>query len=66
MSSTTPGTAITATIAVKTSAAPAELQPRQRVARQRVEEDPPGGHEDRDDDRVARTTAGSPCWKSRS
>ena len=53
MSRTTPGTAIVATIAMVTAPRPRNFRPGQRVARQRVEEDPTGRHEDRDDDGVA-------------
>ena len=52
MSSTTPGTAITARIAVNTRVAAAELQPGQGVAGQRVEEHPADGDEDGHDDGV--------------
>ena len=52
ISSTTPGTAITATIVAKTSAAPTEAQPGERVAGQAVEEDAHEGDAERDDRRV--------------
>ena len=53
MSSTTPGTAITAMIAAKSAPPAAEAQPGQRVAGQRVEEDPADRDDDRDQHRVA-------------